>query len=521
MSRTKRNIIPILILTMLFVLSFSVTSVFAASLSKKNVKIGKNNVYVLYLYGASGNVQWTSKKKGVAQIVTGDSTKAIIRAKKKGKSVITANVNGQKITCKFNVKDTKGIPKSLTVLAGDSVVFQQNKKKGTWSTSNPEIGYVEGTGKKKRVSFYNPGIVVITETIGNRRYSCTVTVIDRNTGTTTSYDDTSNPSNSGGGSSGGIIFPPYNPSTPAKDTYDIIQTDIKFEENPVTVTLGTKTVVGYTPSTYMVKSHNTGEVKYSSTQYTRFAPYESQWPSGWNLGWVSCVVDENAHTITLDTAQGLETLQLPVTGKIAIYGGGKKYDLTVTINDWGTPDKQLLNEWLNKVRTACDKNKGDLDYLTNCTKYIAEHYGYNNTNRYMYDSNGNLLPKYKYINHETLPCLTVFGYIEGFANKYGTPLGSSCSGSTDAIIRLAKKRGLQAKVYDDAGPNDNHELAQVKIGGQWYLFECGNTGNVPRRWSVHGPDGQMIAIGDANITSYDGFVTYSDGSLRNPNYYPR
>ena len=106
-------------------------------------------------------------------IVFSNNERAVLKAKKTGTSTITAQIGNKKLTCKVTVKKQKGIPKKMTVIKGDKVTFKQNKKKGTWKSSNTAIAKVaKKKSASKKVTFKALGTVVISEKIGKKTYKC-------------------------------------------------------------------------------------------------------------------------------------------------------------------------------------------------------------------------------------------------------------------------------------------------------------------------------------------------------------
>ena len=68
------------------------------STSKLTLKIGKSKK--IKVYGATSTVKWNSIKKKVATV----SNTGVVTAKKKGKTTVTAKVNGKTLKCKVTVK---------------------------------------------------------------------------------------------------------------------------------------------------------------------------------------------------------------------------------------------------------------------------------------------------------------------------------------------------------------------------------------------------------------------------------
>ena len=159
----------------------TIVSIFADPvLTKQKITLSVNNAYVLTLNGSSQTVAWSSSKKNIVSIVFSNNERAVLKAKKTGTSTITAQIGNKKLTCKVTVKKQKGIPKKMTVIKGDKVTFKQNKKKGTWKSSNTAIAKVaKKKSASKKVTFKALGTVVISEKIGKKTYKCKVTIISK------------------------------------------------------------------------------------------------------------------------------------------------------------------------------------------------------------------------------------------------------------------------------------------------------------------------------------------------------
>ncbi|MEE0421398.1 MAG: Ig-like domain-containing protein [Lachnospiraceae bacterium] len=81
------------------------------------VKLNTKKVYLrvgsskrLVLKNAKGKITWKSNKKSVATV----SKKGLVRAKKKGRAVISAVYNGRKYKCDIVVRNKKGSDSSST-----------------------------------------------------------------------------------------------------------------------------------------------------------------------------------------------------------------------------------------------------------------------------------------------------------------------------------------------------------------------------------------------------------------------
>lgn len=76
----------------------TVTSNVKLSATQIKLKVGKSKK--IKVYGATSSVKWSSKKKKVATV----SNTGVVTAVKKGKTTVTAKVNGKTLKCKVTVK---------------------------------------------------------------------------------------------------------------------------------------------------------------------------------------------------------------------------------------------------------------------------------------------------------------------------------------------------------------------------------------------------------------------------------
>ena len=211
--------------------------------------------------------------------------------------------------------------------------------------------------------------------------------------------------------------------------------------------------------------------------------------------------------ISPSTVNFPKTLELPKTYTVTAKYATITKTINVTITDWGTPDKTLIENWENEIYNECgwsNPNYSNLTKLTNVCKYIATHYPYTKTD----GSYANFCPAY--------------------TQKHGGTAGGSCNTSSDTIIYFASKLGLQGSRYylESMG----HYIAQVTIDGKDYYFECGMTGTSPRDWDVTCSDGSgYAAIGCAKsgnayveswLTDKERFGRVDEHDIRRLDLYP-
>lgn len=140
------------------------------SLSKTSLTLVKGASKKLTVKNASGSVKWTTSDTSVASVSGG-----VIKAKAKGKAVITASANGQSKSCKVKVEEPKISKTALSLEVDDEA---QLKIAGcshdvVWKTSDEDVVDVDDDGY---VSAAAPGTAVITGKVHGRKYTCKVTV---------------------------------------------------------------------------------------------------------------------------------------------------------------------------------------------------------------------------------------------------------------------------------------------------------------------------------------------------------
>lgn len=182
MKRFKKVSILLLVCLMLSVMVMPV-SVSAAKLNKKSVSLNVGKTYTLKVSGIKGKITWTSSQKSVATV----SSKGVVKAKKKGNTVITAKYGKKKFICKVTVKQPvtsiklnktsatlnkgKSLTLKATVLPGNA-----NNKSVTWSSSNEKVATVSSKGVIKAVGNGKAVIVAKAKDGSGKKASCKITV---------------------------------------------------------------------------------------------------------------------------------------------------------------------------------------------------------------------------------------------------------------------------------------------------------------------------------------------------------
>lgn len=151
--------------------SITVKAAAKARLNKTSVYVSKGDTVQLSIKGASKKVKWTSANKKIATV----STKGKVKGIRKGKTTVTAKVNGKKYNCKINVEVPTISKKNISLNKGSSMTLkmQNTKQKVKWSSSNKKVAAVSTKGKVKGIK---NGKVTITAKVGSKKYTCKVTV---------------------------------------------------------------------------------------------------------------------------------------------------------------------------------------------------------------------------------------------------------------------------------------------------------------------------------------------------------
>lgn len=148
-------------------------------LNKTAITLNEKKVYQLKVNGTKKKPAWKTSNAKIAVV----SKNGKVTAKKAGKAIITAKVNGKTYKCKVTVKAASkiGLNKTkvaLSIYETKSYQLKVNgtKVKPTWKTSNAKVAVVSKNGK---VTAKNPGNAVITAKVGSKVYKCSVTVSDK------------------------------------------------------------------------------------------------------------------------------------------------------------------------------------------------------------------------------------------------------------------------------------------------------------------------------------------------------
>jgi len=133
-----------------FIIETNATTI--ASLSETSLDLNVGETHKLTLNGATGDIRWKSSNSQVATVDNG-----LIKALKKGVTVITATYNGRPYMCVVTVKELTTSVKlnqnTANISVHDTFFLSANvspitasNRKVTWSSSNPNVVDVTSTG---------------------------------------------------------------------------------------------------------------------------------------------------------------------------------------------------------------------------------------------------------------------------------------------------------------------------------------------------------------------------------------
>lgn len=124
----------------------------------------------LHLLHAPGKITWTTSNKKIATV----SSSGTVRAKGAGSAVITASVDGIKITCKVKVLKINAKKFTLHVGKSKKLSIYGTTSKITWSSNYKAAATVSSNGTVTAVS---PGTATIFGEVDGRTVEADVTVI--------------------------------------------------------------------------------------------------------------------------------------------------------------------------------------------------------------------------------------------------------------------------------------------------------------------------------------------------------
>lgn len=159
-------------------------------LSATSLRLKAGKTASLSVTGTSGKATWSSSKSSVAAV----DSKGRVKAKKKGSAVITAKVNGKKLTCAVTVTQSGTAAKKVTSVKldhsslslsaiGETATLKASvapskaaNKKLRWSSSNTKAVKVNGSGKVTAVGKGTATVTAAALDGSGKKASCKVTV---------------------------------------------------------------------------------------------------------------------------------------------------------------------------------------------------------------------------------------------------------------------------------------------------------------------------------------------------------
>ena len=176
-KKALRILLPVLMLLSLFSAAPAARAA-TIKISDKKVTLLVGQTKTLKITGTKKTVSWKVGNEKIAKI----SKKGQIRAKRVGRTTITAKVAGKKLTCKLTVDKNPKLsanPSVSSIRAGNtlklSVIGCTSKPKVKWSSSNEKIASINSKGEVKAK---RPGKVTLTAKVLRKTLKRTLTVTE-------------------------------------------------------------------------------------------------------------------------------------------------------------------------------------------------------------------------------------------------------------------------------------------------------------------------------------------------------
>ncbi len=177
----KKNIMKASAIALSFCMltsSLPATNVTAAAkpkLNKKNITVTVGKKVKLKVKNAGKKkISWKSSNKKIATV----SKKGVVKAKKIGKTIVTAKIGKKAYKCRVTV--TGGLNKTSVKLnkgASTTLKFNGTKKTVKWRSSNSSVVSVKQTGRgKAKITAKKAGNAKIIAKANGKTYTCKVTV---------------------------------------------------------------------------------------------------------------------------------------------------------------------------------------------------------------------------------------------------------------------------------------------------------------------------------------------------------
>lgn len=463
----------VMVLILMLVFSFIPTLQVSAKsqkmvLNKTKLTMVVRDTYVLKMKGTSKKVYWSSNKKDVVTV----SKKGKITAKKVGKAVVTAKVNGKKFRCKITVKKAAQISRkkaSLSIKSKLTLKLKNTVSKPKWKSKNNKIAKVDKNGV---VTPVKKGSTDIIATLRGKRYTCRVTVVDETADSDNTSDDddsvtsgdrttdSDNPEN------GKLTINGEEPKDFSVDLYAMsqyYQTVLEIPDN-------------YYQTFQINVRGNSGKPKYKLVSGSSVVVDENGCikPKEEVMYWNGNIGYSNP---TGAAGERKEVSYQYGTSVVGIYIDGQIYKVTVTLKDYATVyADEKLNVFIKEKITSGLSQKEKLQQIT---EYVAHTYNYS-------------------ASYSGYISMAVFG-------------GGDCWASTSMILELCERTGIEARQhYVNGNSWGGHRNVVALADGDVYEVDAGYTGNAPRYYSMEKLEkgyGYSIEEGKAYITEYEGFDT--------------
>ena len=169
---------------MMFAFTFSAEAAGKIKLNASKATLATDQGILLELKGYSGAVKWSSSNKKVATV----NKNGLVKAKKKGSTVITAKAGKKKYKCKITVKalkvkSLKLNKKTVSLKKGDKITLKATvspanafNKGVTWKSSDTRVATVSSKGVVTAKKNGTATITATTKDGSKKRAACKVSI---------------------------------------------------------------------------------------------------------------------------------------------------------------------------------------------------------------------------------------------------------------------------------------------------------------------------------------------------------
>ncbi len=145
-------------------------------LSSKKITIAKGESYTLSVTGDFDKLSCKSNRKSIATATCKGENTVVVKGVKKGTTTVIATVDGKQLKCTVVVETPKLSKTKLTGVVGDrcKLSVSGTKRKVRFYSNDKTIATVGAT--TGQVTLRKEGTTTVYAKIGNKKYTCTVTV---------------------------------------------------------------------------------------------------------------------------------------------------------------------------------------------------------------------------------------------------------------------------------------------------------------------------------------------------------